>query len=391
MQGTTGSTTSAGTIPHSLSLTSTPTTPGSGITRLPVPLTVIKVVKTHSSPSKQTSPRLGGKSLTPQQKLAAALPWKKDSVKKFQCPMCSYTSDRRFCINRHMKLHVGRAGVQCQICKNVFADHWYLTKVHMPKHHASQMASNDGVTPQSSPAGGKDTITGNSMTMAPKETIIKCPVCPFSANSAISFRNHLNTHSRDCLRCGLRFLTPNDVQQHIVSVHDGEEDEENYIFDPDMTDQLEEEALRNAVRTTGAVPGSIHQTEQEESQTVVEVTESAAATGSELLVYNTSQAGERENQGEKVQENQGQEEVSQGEEGTEGPHLLMHQNYMMVVNEANQVEIHAADGTVVEGIVSEDGQVYTTQEVAIDGLALKKEYNNGAEQVETTSMTSADA
>lgn len=205
---------------------------------------------------------------------------------------------------------------------------------------------------------------GKAQGLTPKECSIKCPVCPFTASSAISFRNHLNTHSRDCLKCGLRFLTPVDVQQHVQQHHDN--DLRECIYDPDMADQLEDVALRNAVHVT---PPASSSGERDDVEPDLE----AAA------LYSQDSGGGVDSG------------RSEHDAATADVSLLMQHNYMMVVNDANQVEIHTSDGTVVGGIVSEDGQVYTTQDVTVEQL-IKKEvvYSNGDDDgamVEEVSVT----
>ena len=339
---------------------------------LPSPLTVIKVIQPSTTRSATASAQKTN--LTPQQKLANSLPWKREAPKKFQCPMCTYTSDRRFCINRHMKLHVGRAGVQCQICRNIFADHWYLTKVHMPKHHpesvsgnSSSNSSTEGTSTTNTLSTTATSLPGNinpANSLTAKECNIKCPVCPFTASSAISFRNHLNTHSRDCLKCGLRFLTPDDVQQHVHQQHGDNVDFSEYIYDPDVADHLEDDALRSAVHLTPAV--------QAQASTVVGDKEGVGAQGDSQDSLEIPSEGELET---------ATGLYTQDEDGEQVP-LLMNHNYMMVVNEANQVELYnSSDGTVVEGIVGHDGQVYTTQEVAVEQFIKKEaeDIQNGEE------------
>ncbi|XP_064482519.1 zinc finger protein OZF-like [Ornithodoros turicata] len=53
--------------------------------------------------------------------------------RKFPCSFCSYTSDYRAKLNRHMRLHTGERPFTCDICGRAFSRKDHLQK-HLPTH-----------------------------------------------------------------------------------------------------------------------------------------------------------------------------------------------------------------------------------------------------------------
>lgn len=64
--------------------------------------------------------------------------------RKFHCSYCSYMSDYRAKLNRHMRLHTGERPFTCDVCGRAFSRKDHLQK-HLPTHEGRPKDHHGGI------------------------------------------------------------------------------------------------------------------------------------------------------------------------------------------------------------------------------------------------------
>lgn len=113
-----------------------------------------------------------------------------ESGKAFKCPDCSYQTDRKGCLKRHLYTH--DKPFHCDICMAKFARIRYLNEHTKNKH-----------------------VSGNS------EKDYKCSKCPYETNHLSNFKIHQNSHTKpfQCTVCMSKFSEERYLRIHVKDKH----------------------------------------------------------------------------------------------------------------------------------------------------------------------------
>ncbi|KAL3215960.1 hypothetical protein MRX96_033315 [Rhipicephalus microplus] len=118
--------------------------------------------------------------------------------RKFHCEYCSYTSDYRAKLNRHMRLHTGERPYQCEVCGRAFTRKDHLQK-HLPTHDGRVLKDSLSSDYHHYNNNGNGTLASaasflGSLLSATSQHPYRCKLCGRGFIQKHHYERHAKTH-----------------------------------------------------------------------------------------------------------------------------------------------------------------------------------------------------
>ncbi|XP_006812034.2 histone-lysine N-methyltransferase PRDM9-like [Saccoglossus kowalevskii] len=143
-----------------------------------------------------------------------------DSVKRYKCDQCKYSTDIKGSMEYHKRTHTNERPYKCDVCGKAFT-----TSSNLKTHHKIHTGEKPYKCTQCGKAFNQATHMDNHMRTHTKERPYKCHVCGQGFSQSGDLQKHLRIHTGEkpykCEYCDKRFSLSGHLQVHL-RIHTGE-------------------------------------------------------------------------------------------------------------------------------------------------------------------------